>query len=215
MKIGVFDSGVGGLSMARAIKKSFPRYEILLKEDKKNLPYGTKSPEELLNLVLPILQELVEDNCDIIVIACNTVTTNIIKELRSKIKVPLIGIEPMIKPAAEITETKVIGVFATPGTLNSERYKYLKAEYCQGKKVIEPDCSDWAEKIEANTINKESIKHNVEHLVDNNADVIVLGCTHYHWISDLVDEIADGNATVIHPEQPVISRLRTVIERLG
>ena len=215
MKIGVFDSGVGGLSVANAICKTLPDHEIILKEDRENLPYGTKTPEQLLGLVTPILNKMEEEGCQIIVVACNTVTTTIIKELRERIAVPLIGMEPMVKPAAELSKTGVIAVFATPTTLASERYKWLKQEYCENIAVIEPDCSTWSKMIEHNQVDESQIKNNTLSAITSNADVIVLGCTHYHWIEGLIKQIADGKAQVLQPEQPVIKQLQAELQRLG
>jgi len=211
MKIGVFDSGVGGLSVANAVKKALPQAEVMLREDKENLPYGTKTSKRLLTLVEPILREMVADGCEVIVVACNTVTTTIITQLRERIKVPLIGMEPMIKPAAEQTKTKVIAVCATPRTLASDRYNWLKNEYAKGLKVIEPDCGDWAMMIESETISRDKIAKIIDDACEQGADVIVLGCTHYHWIEDLINNLANGRATVIQPEQPVINQLKKVM----
>jgi glutamate racemase len=211
MKIGVFDSGVGGLSVANAIQKALPEHEIILREDKANLPYGTKSPEQLLELVRPILEEMVHEGCEIIVVACNTVTTTIISQLREVIKVPLVGMEPMVKPAAEQTKTGVFAVFATPTTLKSARYAWLKQEYAAGKQVIEPDCTTWTSMIEHNRVDEDQIKQNVQQALDAGADVIVLGCTHYHWIEKLIDTFTEGRATVIQPELPVIEQLKRVL----
>jgi glutamate racemase len=215
MKIGVFDSGVGGLSVANAIQKSLPEHEVLLREDKENLPYGTKTPEQLLSLVEPILKNMVKQGCQVIVIACNTVTTTIIGQLREQINVPLIGMEPMVKPAAEQTKSGIFAVFATPTTIKSARYNWLKQEYATGKMVIEPDCSTWSSMIQNNSINEKIIKNNVQQALDAGADVIVLGCTHYHWIEDTIKSFASGRAEVLQPEQPVITQLKTVLAQLG
>lgn len=214
MKIGVFDSGVGGLSVANAIKNALPEHEVILREDKENLPYGTKTPEQLLELVTPILNEMVQEGCEIIVVACNTVTTSIIAELRVRVAVPLIGMEPMVKPAAEASKSKVIAVFATPTTLASKRYQWLKQEYAQGVKVVEPDCSTWSAMIERNKVEEEQIKINTEAALAAGADQIVLGCTHYHWIEELIKKFADSKANVLQPELPVIEQLKKEIERL-
>jgi glutamate racemase len=212
--IGVFDSGVGGLSVANAIRKAIPHAEVILREDKENLPYGTKSSEELRTLVTPIFQEL-EQECDVIVVACNTVTTNLIKELREVIKVPLVGMEPMIKPAAEATKSGTIAVFATPLTLSSERYKWLKKTFAPGITVLEPDCSMWAKMVEDKEVNRLRIKAVTDGVITDGADVIVLGCTHYHWIEQEIKEDAAGRAAVIQPEQPVIAQLQRVIETIA
>ena len=210
--IGVFDSGVGGLSVANAIQKVFPTDEVILKEDKENLPYGTKTPEELLKLVLPILNKL-SKQCDVIVVACNTVSTTIIDKLRERIKTPLIAMEPMVKPAAELTKFAAIAVCATPTTLASQRYQWLKDTYAQGIKVVEPDCSDWAMMIENNQMERQKISERINEVLNQGADVIVLGCTHYHWIESLIRELAAGRAKVLQPEEPVIDRLKKVLGR--
>lgn len=213
MKIGVFDSGVGGLSVANAIKAALPEHEILLREDKANLPYGTKTPEQLLELVTPILQEMVESGCQLIVVACNTVTTSIIEELRSRVSVPLIGMEPMVKPAAAATKTGVIGVFATPTTLRSARYKWLKDSFAASIKVVEPDCSTWSQMIETDSVDRQKIETAVKEALDASADVIVLGCTHYHWIEEEINELVAGKAVVMQPERPVIEQLKRVLQQ--
>ncbi len=213
MIIGVFDSGVGGLSVANAIQKELPGHQILLREDKENLPYGTKTPEQLLGLVTPILEQMVADGCEVIVVACNTVTTNSIEDLRKVVSVPLVGMEPMVKPASEQTKTGVIAVFATPATLRSTRYGALKANYCDNIAVIEPDCSRWAQMVENNEIDRENIADNVAIALQGGADVIVLGCTHYHWIEALIKHIVAGRAEVIQPEGPVIEQLKRVLAR--
>lgn len=214
MKIGVFDSGVGGKSVANAIQRTLPGYEIMLKEDKANLPYGTKTPEQLFSLVAPILEEMVQAGCKVVVIACNSVTTTIISQLREVIEVPLIGMEPMVKPAAELTRSNVIAVCATPTTLKSERYIWLKSQYCKNVAVIEPDCSDWAAMVENNQINHQAITDIIENVLSEKADVIVLGCTHYHWIESLITELVRGRAVVVQPEEPVIRQLNRVLARL-
>lgn len=214
MKIGVFDSGVGGLSVVNAIKQALPMHEILYREDKKNIPYGTKTPSELEDLVLPILQHMVDDDCQVIVIACNTVTTTIIGSLRKKLTVPIIGMEPMIKPAAAITKSNVVAVCATPTTLASSRYAQLKKEHAHGITVLEPDCSDWAYLIENKQIDQKHIDTLIDEVCARGADVIVLGCTHYHWIEEIIVAAAKNRAVVMQPELPVIKELTRVISQL-
>jgi glutamate racemase len=210
-KIGVFDSGVGGQSVINAIKNELPELEIVYKDDNKHLPYGSKSVEEIHQFVRPIFKEFIEDGCQVIVIACNTVTTNLISQLREEFSVPMIGMEPAVKPAAEATKTKIIAVCATPRTLASERYKWLKQQYAAGIKVLEPDCSDWALMIENNQIDRNKIASTVEEVITDGADQIVLGCTHYHWIEDEIKQLAKRRAEVIQPEKPVINQLKRVL----
>lgn len=215
MKIGVFDSGVGGLSVATAIKKAMPDAEVLFRNDKSHLPYGLKPPAEILGYVLPILQQLIKEGCQVIVLACNTVSTTLIGELREHLDVPLIAVEPMVKPAAAMTKTGVIAVCATPTTLASQRYARLKDAYAKGIKVIEPDCSDWTRMIEDNQVNEKIIKQRINESIEQGADVIVLGCTHYHWIEDQINTIARGRAKVIQPEPAVIQQLKIVLSTLN
>lgn len=214
MKIGVFDSGVGGLSVANAIQAAFPEHEIVLREDKEHVPYGSRTPEELLGLVTPILLSMAQEGCDVIVVACNTVSTTIIQQLREGIPVPLVAMEPMVKPAAGLTKTGVIAVCATPTTLRSERYNWLKQEYGNGVQVIEPDCSDWSYMIEHKQVDREKIALRIEDVLAQSADVIVLGCTHYHWIEHEIEQIAAGRAVVLQPEAAIVSRLHTVLPEL-
>ncbi len=213
VKIGVFDSGVGGQSVVNAINKELPWLEIDYKDDKGHLPYGTKSVEQIHGFVKPIFQNFVDDGCKVIVIACNTVTTNLAEQLRSEFSIPMVGMEPAIKPAAEMSESKIIAVCATPRTLASSRYNWLKEKYAQAVKVLEPDCSDWAMMIENNSLEREKIAKTTEELIKKGADVIVLGCTHYHWIEDEMKQIAAGRAEVIQPEKPVIKQLKRVLEQ--
>lgn len=210
MRIGVFDSGVGGLSVVNAIEKALPGHSVIYVEDRQNIPYGTKDPEVLYGLVLPILEKLATQT-DVIVVACNTVSTTLINKLREVISVPLIAMEPMVKPASEQTKTKIIAVCATPTTLASARYSWLKENYAKDVTVLEPDCSEWATMIEDDTVDRQQIHEQIDAVCDNGADVIVLGCTHYHWIEEIVDEETKGRAVVLQPEQPVIEQLKRVL----
>ncbi len=214
-KIGVFDSGIGGKSVAQAIERALPNAHVIYVNDSQHVPYGDKSPDELLGFVVPILQDLQRQGCQTIVIACNSVTTTIISQLREHLSIPLIGMEPMVRPAAQLTQTGTIAVCATPLTLASERYKWLKHTYAPDVRVLEPDCSRWAYMIEQNQINKEVIKDQIDAMCDAGADVIVLGCTHYHWIEAEIAELAAGRARVIQPEQAVIVQLKRVLAQIS
>lgn len=211
MKIGVFDSGIGGLSVARAIESALPTDTIIYVNDREHVPYGDKSPEELLQLILPILQKLVDDGCQVLVIACNTATTLLGDTLRARLPVPIVGIEPMVKPAAERTKTGVIAVCATPGTLGSQRYARLKETYAKNITVLEPDCQEWAYMIENNQINHQRIAAQIAKVCAQGADVIVLGCTHYHWIEEVIASMAAGRAQILQPEQAIVAQLKRVM----
>jgi glutamate racemase len=214
-KIGVFDSGVGGLSVVNAIIKALPELEIVYKEDKGHVPYGTRGISQIHGFIKPIFQQFIDEGCQVIVVACNTVTTNLIKHLREEFPVPMVGMEPMIKPAAAASKTGVICVCATPRTLSSKRYAWLKEQYAPNAKVLEPDCSDWAVMIEANSINREKVAKIINESIEEGADQIVLGCTHYHWIEAEIKEIAAGRAEVMQPEIPVIEQLKRVLKQLA
>jgi len=130
--------------------------------------------------------------------------------------VPLVGIEPMVKPAAAITKSGIIAVCATPTTLQSARYKSLKQEYASALTVLEPDCSNWAYMIETSRVDHQTIERKIVGACEAGADVVVLGCTHYHWIFEEINEIAGRyEASVIHPEQAVIEQVKRVLIRLA
>jgi glutamate racemase len=215
VKIGVFDSGVGAIPVIRAIKKSLPEADIIYKDDHEHLPYGTRSIEEIHGFVRPIFRQFIDEDCKVIVIACNTVTTNLIKQLRREFPVPMVGMEPAVKTAARNTKTGKIAVFATPRTLSSERYAELKQDYAGGIEVFEPDCSEWALMIENNRLEREKVAVTTNRICQAGADQIVLGCTHYHWIEDDIRRTAGDRAVVLQPTVPMIAELRRALERLS
>jgi glutamate racemase len=215
VRIGVFDSGIGGLSVANAIEARLPGHDVIFRNDAEHVPYGSRPLEEIYELCEPIVRRLIEeDAADVVVIACNTVTTNFIGRLRERFAVPLVGMEPAVKPAAGATRTRTITVCATPRTLESARYAWLKATYAPGVEVLEPDCSDWSAMIEANRVNERRIAEIVEASIAAGSDQIVLGCTHYHWIEDTIRSCAGARAVVMQPEQPVIEQLERVLARV-
>lgn len=215
MKLGIFDSGIGGEAVAIALQKTFPEAEIIALSDHKNVPYGDKTRAEVIRLTDLGIQPLMQKQCDIIIIACNTITTIAIEILRTRYpQQKFIGIEPMIKQAASLTKTHTIGVCATPATLASDRYATLVRQFGADLTIIEPDCSQWAYWIENNQLNRLHIAATVNRLCEQGVDVIVLGCTHYHWIKDLITELAAGRARVIEPSEAIARRvLQLVSER--
>lgn len=210
-KIGVFDSGIGGKSVANALEKAFPNDEVIFISDSKNLPYGTKTPEKLKVLVKPKMEELVEKGVHIIVIACNTVSTTILDYVKQIVNVPVIGTVPMVEEASKNTKSNVIAVCATPTTLLSDMYNELKKNYAQHIKIIEPDCSRWTEMIENNDVNETEISQKINNACNSGADVIILGCTHYHWIEELIKRIAQDKAIVIQPENKITDEVRSLL----
>lgn len=213
MKLGIFDSGIGGEAVAATLQATFPQAEIITVNDKKNVPYGNKSPHEVIHLTEAAIQPLLAAACDVIILACNTASATAIETLRARYPTQkFIGLEPMIKTAAALTKSQIIAVCATPVTLASSRYHGLVSKYGAHLTILEPDCSDWAYMIENNQINHQAIESTVNDACNKGADVIVLGCTHYHWIKDLIIEIANGRAKVIEPSEAIGRRVRSLLQ---
>ena len=214
MKLGVFDSGIGGEAIASSLAAAFPEADVITVNDRAHLPYGLRAADEVITLTDTAIQPLLAAGCDVIVIACNTATAAAIETLRERYPNQLfIGLEPMVKPAAAMTRTDVICICATPATLNSDRYAGLKAKHARDLTVIEPDCSQWAAMIEANDVNEALIASTVNDACENGADVIVLACTHYHWIRNRIEKAAGRRATVIDPSDAIVRRVRSLLER--
>ncbi len=212
MKLGVFDSGIGGKALAASLEVAFPEADIYVVGDHENVPYGSKTPEQIIALTDAAIQPLLKKRCDAIIIACNSATMAAIETLRSTYpQQAFIGLEPMVKPAAKQSRTGVIGVCATPVTLASKRYKWLVDTYAPTTKIIQPDCSNWARMIESGTIDKQQIERPVRECLAAGADVIVLGCTHYHWIKGMVEEIVGEKAIVLEPSEAIARRVKAVV----
>lgn len=212
MKLGVFDSGVGGEAIAATINHNFPHAQIIVINDRKNLPYGDKTASEIISLTDEAIQPLLNAKCNAIVIACNTATSVAIDSLRAKYPSQIIiGIEPMVKTAANLTKNRIIAVCATTATLNSQRYNNLVKEFGAGLTILEPDCSDWARMIEHNEIDSVFVSKVINDVCTRGADVIVLGCTHYNWIKDQIALAANGRAEVIEPSGAICERIKTLL----
>lgn len=212
MNIGVFDSGIGGKAVAAALQDTFPSATITTVNDQAHVPYGDKSPDEIRSLTDAAIQPILDN--DVIVIACNSATTMAIDWLRERYPTrKFIGIEPMVKPAAAHTTSGVIAVCATPATLASPRYHHLKQTYAANITVLEPDCSLWARMIEDSQVNEESIRQILDELLNKNADVIILGCTHYHWIKDFIVEYVNGRALVLEPSEAIGNRVKQLLDK--
>lgn len=208
MKIGIFDSGIGGEAVAEYMRLAYPQADVIVVNDREHVPYGDRTHDEIQRLTNTAIQPLLEQHCDIIIIACNTATAIAIEWLRASYPEQLfIGLEPMVKPASLLTKTGAITVCATPATLHSERYQRLKKQFAPHIKVIEPDCSEWAYMIEHKKVDESKIKTMVEQSKEHNADVIVLACTHYHWIKDSIEKFAGAGVTVLDPSTAIVSRV--------
>ena len=213
MKVGVFDSGIGGKAVAEELQRLIPDAEVLYVSDSAHVPYGGRPQQEIIELTEAAIQPLLDAACDAIVIACNTATTNAIGALRQAYPAQhFVGLEPMVKPAAALTKTKTIAVLATPATLASERYAQLKNDWAADITVIEPDCASWASNIEHDAIEKIPLETTMSALKDNDVDVIVLGCTHYHWLKDRIEQLAGPTVTVLEPSNAIKERIHSLLD---
>ncbi len=210
MNIGVFDSGIGGEAVANSLRNYFPEAKIAVVNDRENLPYGDKTSHQIRLLTDAAIQPLL--GSDVIVIACNSATTAAIEFLRGKYtNQKFIGIEPMIKPALNLTKTRIIGVCATPATLGSNSYRMLKDKYARNYQVVEPDCSNWSQMIENNDLNNSEVITVLDEMIANQVDVIVLGCTHYHWIKELIVEYVGPDIQVLEPSEAIGRRVSSLL----
>lgn len=222
--IGIFDSGIGGLSVFREIRKVLPEQSYVYYSDNAHCPYGEKSREYIIDRARAITRFLLEKGCEIIVVACNTATAAAISALREEFPVKFIGMEPAIKPAAQATRTGVVGVLATAGTLKATKYIDTRARWAQNVSIVEHIGQGFVELVEkGTTIGQEAettVRTSLIPLLDAGADMIVLGCTHYPFLSDTIRKIAseaypDRNIDIIDPAPAVARHLMEVMAKEG
>lgn len=217
--IGLFDSGIGGTSIWSAIHDLMPNEDTIYLADSKNAPYGKKSKEEIIALSIKNTEFLLEMNAKIIVVACNTATTNAIKELRASYKVPFIGIEPAIKPAALNSKTQTIGILATKGTLSSELFNKA-VEIYQDTKIVEQVGYGLVELIENGEINSPEMTkllHSyLQPMIDANIDYLVLGCSHYPYLIPQIKKIIPQHIQIIDSGEAVAKQTYKILnENVG
>ncbi len=218
--IGIFDSGIGGLSVFREIRKVLPDERYVYYSDNAHCPYGEKTKEYIINRARSISNFLIEKGADIIVVACNTATAAAISTLRQEYPIRFIGMEPAIKPAALSTKTGVIGVLATAGTLKADKYLNTKGKYAEGIKIIEHIGQGFVELVEGGKTDGEeaenTVRASLKPLLDAGADRIVLGCTHYPFLTATITKIAselypDRDIEIIDPAPAVAKHLLEVM----
>jgi glutamate racemase len=213
--IGLFDSGIGGTSIWKEVHALLPNENTIYLADSKNAPYGLKSKEEIIALSCKNTEFLLNQNCKIIVVACNTATTNAIKELRAKYDVPFIGIEPAIKPAAIQSKTHCIGILATKGTLNSELFHKSVTNHPEVK-IIEQIGHGLVQLIENGDINSPEMIELLESyllpMVKKNIDYLVLGCSHYPYLIPQIKKIIPSNIQIIDSGEAVAKQTKRIIE---
>ncbi|WP_396157892.1 glutamate racemase [Flavobacterium sp.] len=212
--IGLFDSGIGGTSIWMEIHDLLPNENTIYLADSKNAPYGQKSKEEIIQLSIKNTEYLLNKNCKIIVVACNTATTNAIKVLRANYHVPFIGIEPAIKPAAINSKKNIIGILATQGTLNSELF-HQTAEKFQDTKIIEQIGHGLVSLIEKGEINSKEMNtllhQYLEPMIDANIDYLVLGCSHYPYLIPQIKKILPKDIKIIDSGEAVARQTKSIL----
>ena len=214
--IGVFDSGVGGLSVLREIRLRLPRESLLYLADSGHVPYGEKSPEFIRERCRSIAAFLLGQGAKALVLACNTATAAGIAELRERYpQIPLVGMEPAVKPAARATRSGVVGVLATTGTLKSARFAALLDRFASDVRVITQPCPGLVECIEAGDLSSPKTRALlatfVQPLLDQGCDTLILGCTHYPFIKPLLAEMVPPAVTLVDTGAAVARQLETIL----
>lgn len=217
--IGIFDSGVGGSSIWQEIHRLLPMENTIYLADSKNAPYGNKSAAEITDLSLKNTEKLLDLGCKIIVVACNTATTNAIYTLRERFPIPFIGIEPAIKPAALKTKSKSIGILATKGTLSSSLFSATNKEFAKDISVVETIGEGLVPLIEEGNLDGAEmialLKKHIKPMLDANVDYIVLGCSHYPYIIPTLKKLLPQNVEIIDSGEAVARQTKTVLQSLN
>ena len=215
--IGIFDSGIGGTSIFKEIHNVLPNESIIYLADSKNAPYGNKSKEEILQLSIKNTELLIAKGCKLIVVACNTATTNAISHLRANYKIPFIGIEPAIKPASLQTRTKAIGILATKGTLSSALFHETMDLYSKDITIIERIGEGIVPLIEAGDIDSKEmtllLESYIKPMLKLNIDHLVLGCTHYPYLIPQLSKILPRDVKIIDSGLAVAKQTKAVLDK--
>lgn len=222
--IGIFDSGVGGLSVFREIRKVLPDEKYVYFSDSAHCPYGEKTREYIIERARTITRMLLDGGADIIVVACNTATAAAISVLRNEFPVNFIGMEPAVKPAAMSTKTGVVGVLATAGTLKADKYLNTRGRFSENVKIVEHVGQGFVETVEKGVMTgseaEDIVRTSLRPLLDEGADRIVLGCTHYPFLMETIKKISDElyperAVEIIDPAPAVARHLLEVMEEEG
>lgn len=216
MPIGVFDSGVGGISVLKHIRAILPDEDLLYFADSRYAPYGNKSPEFICDRAIVLSDFLLAQGAKALVVACNTATAAAVTMLRDRYSLPIIAMEPAVKPAAAATKTGVIGVLATSGTLKSAQFAGLLEHYGQHVQVVTQACHGLVECIERGELDADSTKAllqtYVQPLLDAGADTLVLGCTHYPFVRHLIEELVGKDVVLVDTGAAVAKHLKHRLE---
>jgi glutamate racemase len=214
--IGVFDSGLGGLWILKYLEQELPGYNYIYYADQAHLPYGSKTPDEITEFSSGIVDFLIEKDCKLIVIACNTATSASIAKLREKYLVPFVGMEPAVKPASELSKTGHIGVLATKVTAEGQKLHDNIEKFATDVEVhtvIGTGLVELVEEGKADTDEAEELLRTyLEPLLNKNIDQLVLGCTHYAFLINRIKKIVGDKVNIIDPAPAVVKRVKQLLE---
>jgi glutamate racemase len=215
--IGIFDSGIGGLSVARAIRKELPNEHLLYFADQAHLPYGERSLEEVRGFSVAIAQALLNAGSKLIVVACNTASAAALKHLRERFPgMRFVGMESAVKPAAEHTNTGAVGVLATTATFQGELFASVVERFAQGVRVIQQPCPGLVERIEAGDLDgpetERLLRGWLGPMLAQRIDALALACTHYPFVRPLIERIVGTGVRVIDPAPAIARQVRRLLE---
>lgn len=218
--IGVFDSGLGGISVWQALYDALPKESLIYLGDGARCPYGSRSRDEVRQYTEEAVERLLSEGCKMIVVACNTATAVAIKYLREKYpSIPFVGLEPAVKPAALTTKTGIIGVLATKRSLEGDHFRRAEATYGAEVKILKGVGEGFVEAVEENQEHTaktaELVRKAVQPLVDGGADKIVLGCTHYPFLREEIAKVAGEGVEIIDSSAAVARRVISLLEENG
>ena len=217
LPIGIFDSGVGGLSVLRAVREQMPNESIIYFGDQGHVPYGSRSKKQIQDFSEGITNFLLKQNAKIIVVACNTASAGALKYLRAKFPaVQFVGMEPAVKPAAEYTQTGKVGVLATPATFQGALYTSVVERFANGVELLQSTCPGLVQEIEMGNLDGLRARRILEDallpMLEKNIDTVVLGCTHYPFVIPLIQQIVGENVRVIDPAPSVAQQAGRLLE---
>ena len=218
--IGVFDSGVGGLSVLRAMRELMPEESIIYFADQGHVPYGPRSLEQVRNFSEAITRFLLAQNAKLIVVACNTASAAALHSLRDKFPdVSFVGMEPAVKPAAENTQSGLVGVLATPATFQGKLYASVVERFANGVQVLQDTCSGLVAQIESGDLDGDEthtiLENALRPMLDRGIDTVVLGCTHYPFVIPSIEQIVGESVRVIDPAPAVAKQAKRLLDANG
>lgn len=214
--IGVFDSGVGGLSVLSRIRQHLPAEDLHYVADSAHMPYGCKTAAEVRQRCMLMAEFLLHQDIKALVVACNTATSVAVHALRAELDIPVIGMEPPLKPAVHGSKAGVVGVLATSGTLNSDKFNRLKSRFASQAELIVQPCPGLVELIEQGDLQSDQIKSllvsYMQPLLDKGVDTLVLGCTHYPFVLPLIRQIAGDDVAIVDTGDAIARELKQQLQ---